>query len=1238
MPNADDDQQPTNDSRVGEEAGAAGSAQKEASSNTPALIPSSPELESLASCYVHDQHATYLRHLQQAVEQPQNLNIALTGRYGTGKSSVLDGFESKGKNKTLRMAISTLGPNSEGVTLTNRIQKELVKQLLYRAAPRDFRFSRFNRIVPLSWKRAAVEASVATAVVACILAFLGWLPAVAGTGSGHHWLFRVSSWLAFAVLVVVVLIALRLVIYGRFVVSNISAAGAAVTLTHDTSTYFDEYLEEIVYFFDKLSHDIVIFEDLDRFDDPHIFEALRELNTLLNNTARRRAKGEPLRFIYAIKDSLFERLGFDSTKWEDDAVAAETVRANRTKFFDVVIPVVPFISHRNARELLAGLLEDGGLTGIDRSLVTLVAQHATDMRLLRNICNEYVVFAERLLTSDKTAPGLTASNLFALVAYKNFHLEDFEEISRRSSDLDTLYDLRRELVRGAIDDCEKRKRELLNEPFRYKSMESAAKQLGERLAEIGVIIKNFSYAGWSHVQFSVSSEQYSRDQVNSYKFWTAVAEAGEISVLASPVPEGGNHAVVGNLSRSQIEGLFPGALDANRWAEIDERRNQAALDALDDDIAFLRGADFKDLAGQNGFAVSTEDGDKIFADVIDETMKSRLACDLVKQGYLDRNFTLYAAQFYGEFTGVDVANFIVQSVQTNTMDIDYTFSGPDAVANLLSEVPEDFSGTVSAYNIEILNYLLEQNDVRAVNIADTIASQFGGEAQEFLRAYLNSGSERACFAALLSKRPWLGVFTYLVQDADIPTDVRPALVDAAICESKADTAYGLGSDVRDFIVANYLDMAVFTGHQDDEVADKAVALIKKVAVVFPELAGLDEEIRDRVVHEDVYLLTADNLRQALDVTGEVGFDRVRENPWVYDRCQRNPTEYLAAVETDIKTRYSVRTESTLAEVLKDVAEAWEADHVRELLAMAAPESRLGRLDDVPESCWPDLAAQHLFRSTVRNVRAYRDAIGSIDENLAGLLIQAGSIENAGEDEAVQTSVAIDVLNAADTISAARQRVSLVVSLHLQRYVSPAEIKPQAGDLLAALLEHDVVQDSLESFAQFRGAGWEAIELAIAESTKFVDFMTPELVSDFITELFGSEVVPRRARDKVVDNLAQYIPDEDATELSAAGRYALTRGRPLPLDQVRRVAAATHDENLTLRLLAAASPMPAAPDVVGVLTELGEPYSYLTTRAKHEFEVPDNEEHRAVFDHLKRAGLISEFRKRRLKNICGVKLA
>lgn len=334
-----------------------------------------------------------------------------------------------------------------------------------------------------------------------MLYLFGWLPPIKWTGSSEDTVVRAVAWGCTAALGVLLVAGVRKSTQGRFV-SDVSAAGAGLTLAKESKTFFDQYLDEIVHYFDREPKNIVIFEDLDRFEDPGIFEAVRELNILLNDTPRRRKKrhgnrvgrelrhvldmlpwdvtgwlvkklpakssarllglGVPLRFVYAVKDSLFEKLGADTKALADagDAAAAETLRANRTKFFDLVVPIVPFISHRNARELLSDLLDQSHIADIDRGLINIVSQHSTDMRLLRNMCNEYLVFAERLLDPKDSAPGLDPSKLFALVAYKNFHLKDFENISRRDSDLDRLYEFHQKLVRQAVAKAERRARDL----------------------------------------------------------------------------------------------------------------------------------------------------------------------------------------------------------------------------------------------------------------------------------------------------------------------------------------------------------------------------------------------------------------------------------------------------------------------------------------------------------------------------------------------------------------------------------------------------------------------------------------------------------------------------------------------------------------------------------------------------------------------------------------------------------
>lgn len=90
-------------------------------------------------------------------------------------------------------------------------------------------------------------------------------------------------------------------------ISGLMAGGASISLSEGSVSYFDKYLDEIVYLFQVSRMKVVVFEDIDRFEDVEIFDTLRSLNTLLNNSEQ--LGEETITFIFAVRDSVFERIG-----------------------------------------------------------------------------------------------------------------------------------------------------------------------------------------------------------------------------------------------------------------------------------------------------------------------------------------------------------------------------------------------------------------------------------------------------------------------------------------------------------------------------------------------------------------------------------------------------------------------------------------------------------------------------------------------------------------------------------------------------------------------------------------------------------------------------------------------------------------------------------------------------------------------------------------------------------------
>lgn len=107
-------------------------------------------------------------------------------------------------------------------------------------------------------------------------------------------------------------------------------------------------MDEIVYLLNASKIDAVVFEDMDRFDSIDIFEKMRNLNGLSNdsriNDKKKSQEIKPLRFFYLVRDGLFNN------------------PHDRTKFFDYVIPVVPYIDPNNALNIMRGALSNVGIS------------------------------------------------------------------------------------------------------------------------------------------------------------------------------------------------------------------------------------------------------------------------------------------------------------------------------------------------------------------------------------------------------------------------------------------------------------------------------------------------------------------------------------------------------------------------------------------------------------------------------------------------------------------------------------------------------------------------------------------------------------------------------------------------------------------------------------------------------------------------------------------------------------
>ena len=416
------------------------------------------ELIVLSPHYDEKHHGLYVKKLEQAVRNPKVRNIALTGGYGTGKSSIIQGLieriHSSKEFKKIRPIIISLptiqiaDESDSEDNRTDRIQREIVKQLLYRSNPRKMRGSQYRRITHVTTHQRVITCFI----VAAFLTFTFWL--LAKPDWHWHWAQGGSLW-GYWQPAVVQAISWGLTFYIDWIwvdkptIKGLELGPTKLELEKNSSgsSYFDQCLNEIIYYFEVSGTNLVIFEDLDRFDNPYIFDALHELNELINISLGQEhfteQKNPPVKFLYATRDSIFEHETKGETEDDTAKHSHQLEIENRTKFFNVIVPIIPFSTSRNAYEYLKQLLNNSPIT-IDRKLLEIVGFNISDYRLLANIVSEFQIFAEQICNSwgknNETANFFEdhANYLFAFVVYKNTHLTDYERMRTGDSNIDKI--------------------------------------------------------------------------------------------------------------------------------------------------------------------------------------------------------------------------------------------------------------------------------------------------------------------------------------------------------------------------------------------------------------------------------------------------------------------------------------------------------------------------------------------------------------------------------------------------------------------------------------------------------------------------------------------------------------------------------------------------------------------------------------------------------------------------------
>ncbi len=906
-----------------------------------------------------DEDKVYAKTLVWALDNLNIRNVALTGPYGSGKSSILKTFERQHPEyKYLNISLASFDEISANTEEDRkRIEVSILQQIFYRVSGKRMPDSRFKRIKSTRGGYLLLQA------------FLLLLCFIAGVFLVKPAFFdRISWWPAFKLkhadvliyltglifLTGVVLILKKLLRnYGSARFHKLNLSSGEIELAGDVdASILNKHLDEILYFFEKTSYNVIVFEDLDRFEDPEkIFAKIRELNNVINNSSQ---VGYKVTFIYALKDDVF-------------------VDNDRTKFFDFFIPVIPVINFSNSGELLLKKFQDAKAQGaISDNFLMDVTFFIEDMRQLKNVYNEYIIYKKKLKLT------LNEEKLFSMILYKNFYPTDFAQLN---------------VNQGLIYQSFENKRKVI------KEMSGVINQQISTARETITQLENIHLSNLNELR-SVYLYALAKEFPDSYRFDVggsnySIAELFDERVFETLIKESNIRTIrVSYGSWRNTDVSFRTIENAVNPKQSYQDRKKYVMLKFNQETAKLKQQiaqwnEERSLLGHWKLADLIDRNPELA--IMPELETERILVYLLRNGYIDENYQSYISYFYeGTITRSDM-DFVFSVKNHISLPADYALTKIDQLVKKLQ--PGEYRQR-EILNHNLLDFLAEKNLTYKAEFL-TVTKQLSDkhpDSLKFVDDYLKAGKMAAVFFKALCKL-WPDIWDDL---ATSPGYTQERLDDyLKMIIRFADTgdlkALNKSGRLKTNIQNHTAFLSLFPTSEDDEKIKK---MLKEVAIEFSNLEFVEsrKDLFDHIYELSYYQINETMIRTILAHYSKIAaetFDLAKANYSAIRSCGSEPInnyilanieEYLTMVLFSLPEN-TTEDEKFYLELLNN-ADISEEDKISLIEKI---ETKVSSLTSVDPTLWPPLLENVRVLPTWANVTLRFLETNTVDDILLGYL-------------------------------------------------------------------------------------------------------------------------------------------------------------------------------------------------------------------------------------------------------------
>ncbi|TDX84606.1 hypothetical protein [Epilithonimonas xixisoli] len=797
----------------------------------------------------YNQH-TYLQSLKWGVLNQNVKNVAVSGSFGTGKSTILNLF--KKNNPEFKTLDINLG-KFEGKNKQNEVDIEtsIVQQILYFEKKKNLKDSRFERITYDKF------------ILVKALLFILWIYSIL-----YLFFEKIYNKLTLVnkvelpsynyIIKLLFLTGIFLILKKLFrqifklKINKVSFSDAEFVPKANDISIINKHVDELVYFFEKTKTQIVFIEDIDRFDDAvDIFIKLRELNIIINNS---KDINQKVTFVYAVKDELFSK------------------NNEKTKFFDLIIPIIPIVDYSNSNTQFIKRLKKDFIENkiISEDIIYNISPYISDMRSLINIINEFKTYYKIKSNENNNING---DYLFGLIILKNIYPIDFKSLQNKEGVVYKIFENKNELYKD-LEESLYKKIEIIEQENDDILQEQQDNLLELRRVYIsGILMKSNDATSYYIDNKTIELESLLEDQKFS-------------EFIKSDVITYYRNHISKFIKFSDVE------KDINPQQKYAERRrivlnkinnikaiNDSEILKLKSQINNLSNSSLNDLLKQSEKNKLDSYFDKIVRDIFTdieskddyereakiEEIKHNytLLKVLISNNYIDENYSNYVSLFYPESITEKDNNLKLRIIQDGETHFNESI---DKIKNLVTELGSTNFKKESILNFYILDYLLynyKDNEKVSNKLDEFLNTLTNGKEKSvhFIEKYIDFSELTGTSNEFIRKMAyWEGFWNLIHSRDEFNAEKKKKILDKIFKYTNIDKIKILNKDRKiNAFLNNYDDFLI--NNFDRETKDELIKKLKTIGIKFNKIKYEDSifEIVLEIIENNLYKININNV-------------------------------------------------------------------------------------------------------------------------------------------------------------------------------------------------------------------------------------------------------------------------------------------------------------------------------------------------------------------------------------------